>query len=133
MPPLRRKGRLMTAYLEYLLESLSAKGSKGKRDARLRCISPKNPNERGSTLSVIFESATSDSSNGVDLDTSKYSQTLEQIVSRLKKKGVLVDSRAPSLIRFAPAPLYNTFQEVWRLAHIVVESLEASPVENGIH
>jgi kynureninase len=125
MLPLRRKGKLMTAYLEYLLEALSSTQSNSKRDTRLRCVSPRHPDQRGSTLSVLFEAVTDNQSNGLVLDSSKYSKTLEQVISRLKERNVLVDSRAPSLIRFAPAPLYNTYQEVWKLAHFVVESLEA--------
>jgi kynureninase len=33
--------------------------------------------------------------------------------------GVKCDFREPNVIRVAPAPLYNTFYEVWRFAQIL--------------
>lgn len=36
----------------------------------------------------------------------------------LEDAGVIVDERKPDVIRVAPAPLYNTFEEVWEFANI---------------
>jgi kynureninase len=33
--------------------------------------------------------------------------------------AVKCDSGEPNVIRVAPAPLYNTFHEVWRLAQVL--------------
>ena len=32
--------------------------------------------------------------------------------------GVLCDGREPNVIRIAPTPLYNTFEEVWRFVEV---------------
>ena len=35
------------------------------------------------------------------------------VFGKLEEKGVVVDERRPSVIRVAPAPLFNTYGEVW--------------------
>ena len=35
----------------------------------------------------------------------------------LQAEGVVGDFREPNVVRVAPAPLYNTFHEVWTFAH----------------
>lgn len=46
------------------------------------------------------------------------------IFDHLFKKGVFADWREPDVIRVAPVPLYNTFEEVWRFGQILEEALE---------
>jgi kynureninase len=41
--------------------------------------------------------------------------------SKKKREGGEGDFREPNVIRAAPAPLYNTFHEVWRFARILAE------------
>lgn len=122
MPHLRRKGDLLTGYLEYLLEKGSEQQLEAKCDVKLRCVSPKSLAERGSTLCVLFEDSTKPSNSDNPLDTSKYSETLVKVVERLMKRGVPVDSRSPNLIRFSPSPLYNSFTEARDLAAAVIDS-----------
>jgi kynureninase len=43
----------------------------------------------------------------------------KQIFEELTKKGVIADWREPNVIRIAPVPLYNTFEEVWRFGNII--------------
>jgi kynureninase len=59
-----------------------------------------------------------------------------QISQALRRRGVIIDFRAPDLIRFGFAPLYNSYRDVWRAADTlrdVVRSGEyaAFPHERG--
>jgi kynureninase len=38
----------------------------------------------------------------------------EEVYERLESKGIRTDWREPNVIRAAPTPLYNTFEEVWK-------------------
>ena len=89
-----RKSRQLTGYMEYLLEQL--------KDVRIRIITPKDPDQRGAQLSIQV----------VDADKSLH--------SRLTEAGVICDWREPDVIRVAPAPLYNSFEDVY----IFVERLK---------
>ncbi|WP_412966506.1 kynureninase [Fredinandcohnia sp. 179-A 10B2 NHS] len=42
-----------------------------------------------------------------------------RICKALKENGVIPDFRAPNIIRLAPIPLYNTYEEVWRVVQIL--------------
>ena len=43
----------------------------------------------------------------------------KEIFEELGARGVMVDWREPNVIRIAPVPLYNTFEEVWRFGNII--------------
>jgi kynureninase len=45
----------------------------------------------------------------------------------LARRGAVIDSREPDVIRFAVAPLYNSFHETWRFAGLLRQVLEGSP------
>jgi kynureninase len=38
---------------------------------------------------------------------------LDFLLHRLKEQGIICDARKPNVIRIAPAPLYNSFQDVF--------------------
>ena len=40
------------------------------------------------------------------------------------EKGIFADWREPNVIRIAPVPLYNTFEEVWRFSDILKLEIE---------
>lgn len=48
-----------------------------------------------------------------------------QVSQALRERGVIVDFRAPDLVRFGFAPLYTSFDEARRAAEIVSEVLES--------
>ncbi len=109
MDAIREKSVKLTGYLEYLLDatcvarasSPSDRASRDGLDARttqVHVVTPRDPARRGAQLSLRLP--------GVGRDAE----------ARLKRMGVVVDYREPDIIRVAPAPLYNTFHDVWRLA-----------------
>jgi kynureninase len=97
MSPLRKKSRALTAYLESLLMEINSSGYKTK----LEIITPANPDERGCQLSVIAHGAG------------------RELYDKITRSGVYCDWREPNVIRFAPAPLYNSFTDVWKLGQAI--------------
>jgi kynureninase len=47
------------------------------------------------------------------------------IFGALEAGGVVCDFREPDVIRMAPVPLYNTFEDVWRVVEVIHEALRA--------
>jgi kynureninase len=43
----------------------------------------------------------------------------KQIFDALIDQGVIGDWREPNVIRVAPVPLYNTFEDVWKFGNII--------------
>jgi kynureninase len=91
LEPLIKKQQQLTAYLEYLINAINQQ--KGRQ--ALSIITPANPAERGSQLSIICE-------NG--------KATFDHLVAN----GVLGDWREPDVIRLSPVPLYNSFTDVYQ-------------------
>ena len=93
MEPLRGKSMKLTGYLKFLIEQIGSK--------KFSLITPADPNARGAQLSI------------------EAHEHPKQLHEELIAAGVKCDFRAPNVIRVAPAPLYNTFHEVWRFAQIL--------------
>ena len=84
-----KKSKKLTGYLEFLINEL--------KDQRIKIITPKNPNERGCQLSIQVKNS----------DRSLH--------DKLTKSGVICDWREPDVIRVAPVPLYNSYQDVYHM------------------
>jgi len=93
MSALRAKSEKLTGFLETLLIDIG--------DERISVITPRDPEQRGCQLSIRVKNA----------DRSLH----EKIVAR----GVYADWREPDVIRVAPAPLYNSFEDVYRFSEIL--------------
>ena len=112
MAQLRAKSLRLTAVLEHLLMSSACPDSLKKRVRHwppYRIITPANPQERGAQLSIKLEEG-----------------LLEPVTKVLEDEGVVVDERKPDVIRVAPTPLYNTFEEVWRFCEIFGSACEGA-------
>ncbi len=92
---LRKKSEKLTGYLEFLLGEI-------KTD-RIAVITPSDPAARGCQLSIRVH----------DSDRTLF--------ERITQRGVVADWREPDVIRVAPVPLYNSFQDVFRFAEIMKE------------
>lgn len=99
-----RKQFLLTGYLEFLLtEELGASHDISDSTRPFHILSPDDPSRRGSQLSI-------------HLATQPHITHQE-----LQRRGVLCDLRMPSVVRLAPAPLYNSFTDVFRCINILKE------------
>ncbi len=92
------KQKKLTGYLEFLLQNL--------KNDRISIITPSNPEERGCQLSLAVKNA----------DRSLH--------DKLSKAGVISDWREPDVIRVAPAPLYNSFEDVYLMVERLKQCLE---------
>ena len=45
----------------------------------------------------------------------------------LTKQGVIADWREPNVIRVAPVPLYNSFEDIYRFGEIVRATIDKMP------
>jgi len=96
-----KKSQMLTGYLEYLITTGCTSPSVFKSQDvgyTIRIITPKEEQERGCQLSILVKK------NG------------EKLFERLKSKNFVVDWRSPDVIRVAPVPLYNTFEEVYKFS-----------------
>ena len=48
----------------------------------------------------------------------------KEIFDFLTSEGIIADWREPNVIRMAPVPLYNTFEDVYRLGQIIEKALK---------
>ncbi|MEE2745193.1 MAG: kynureninase, partial [Bdellovibrionota bacterium] len=53
----------------------------------------------------------------------KIKEGSKKLLESLKSKGVIFDFREPDIFRVTPAPIYNSFQDVYHLAQIFEEVL----------
>ena len=97
MPALRRKSETLTGYLEFTIDRLA----KDCPDAGIGLITPRNPAERGCQISIDV------AGRG------------KKLCDDLIAAGVFADFREPCIIRMAPVPLYNSFEDVQAFGSIM--------------
>lgn len=95
MDALREKSIALTTYFYEILESIN------KKHAYFDTITPKNTDERGCQVSVLT------------------GERGREMYDYLAKNGVVCDWREPNVIRFAPVPLYNSFEDVFKLGQLL--------------
>lgn len=49
---------------------------------------------------------------------------MESVFEIMNQNGVIADERKPDVIRLAPAPLYNTFKDIYEAVHILNSAIE---------
>jgi kynureninase len=100
MPKIREKGDRLTSYLEFLLKVNCAE--------LLEVTTPvfnQDKQTRGSMLSL------------------KMKKDPKPLVKVFRKKGVLLDFREPDILRICPAPLYNSYEDCFKLVQIIKDSI----------
>ena len=89
---LRKKSIKLTEYLRFILDEFNQ-----KNDNILNIITPKNVVESGCQLSILVEK------NG------------KELFDKLIQHRIIGDWREPNVIRLSPVPLYNTFEDIFRV------------------
>ncbi|MFT4758879.1 MAG: kynureninase [Paraglaciecola sp.] len=97
MSNLRAKAVKLTGYLEYLIDEMD--------DERIKIITPRDVSQRGCQLSIQVRSAD------------------KALFDKITEAGVIADWREPDVIRVAPIPLYNSFEDIWRFVAVLKEEL----------
>ena len=96
MVALRNNSEALTGYLLYLLDQLPT--------GRFELITPREPGQRGCQVSILVH------------------QRPRELMQALEREGVICDFREPNVIRVAPVPLYNSFEDVWRFVQILSQN-----------
>jgi len=89
---LRKKSEKLTAYLEFILSDFKD---------NLTIITPQNINDRGCQLSIIVKN------DG------------KKLFDFLQANNILPDWREPNVIRMSPVPLYNSFEDIFRIGEVI--------------
>jgi kynureninase len=100
MARLRKKAISLTGYLEYLFNTLGA-------DV-VYIVTPDDPEQRGSQLSIQVRNAD------------------KQLFNKITEEGVIADWREPDVIRVAPVPMYNSYEDVYNFDAILKSAIAAN-------
>ncbi len=96
---LHKKRKELSGYLHYILNDINS-----RQPAKIiEVITPAGENERGCQVSM------------------RMLKKGREIFDELIQQGVIADWREPNVIRVAPVPLYNTFEDVWRFGEIITQ------------
>ena len=85
---LRKKSEKLTSYLEDLLEN--------ELEDEIEIITPKSIEDHGCQLSLRLKTV------------------IPNIMDELHRQGILADWREPDVVRIAPVPLYNNFEDCYQ-------------------
>jgi len=101
MEQIRQKGAQLTDFLFFVLDGVLKKFE----TPPFVLLTPRNRGEHGCQVSILF--------------AEKGKAVFENVAAN----HVFADWREPNVIRIAPVPLYNTFEDVWRFGNIIETAL----------
>jgi kynureninase len=96
------KRDMLTAFLEFIIQDVS---ERNKERCTFEIITPSDKTKRGAQLSILVHG------QGKDL------------FDKLSDEGVVADWREPNVIRIAPAPLYNSFEDCYWFGQLLEKSI----------
>jgi len=97
------KRDLMTAFTEFVIEDIS---EKNKEKCTFELITPKDKTQRGAQLSIQAKGQG------------------KALFNALSDLGVVADWREPNVIRIAPAPLYNSFEDCYWFGQLLEQAIQ---------
>jgi kynureninase len=98
MQSLREKSTKLTTYLYTLIRHHIPRG--------IQILTSEHPDERGCQLSLLVPAGG------------------REIFDILTRHGVVADWREPDVIRVAPVPLYNTYEDVWHVVKLLKNAIK---------
>ena len=115
MDALVDKAEKLSGFLEFVIDEINKDNKSGKntgeqnpemnKDNFLEIITPRDKKQRGCQISIVAHG------RGKDL------------FNKLTAAGVIADWREPNVIRCAPVPFYNSFEDVFRFGEIMKNTL----------
>lgn len=103
MDSIGEKRDKMTAFLEFVIDDISKRNNER---CQLEIITPRDKTKRGAQLSIIAHGQG------------------KALFDALSKQGVIADWREPNVIRIAPAPLYNSFEDCYRFGQYLEAAIQ---------
>ncbi len=103
MDKLVAKAEKLTGFLEFVIDEINKGLEVGS--SKLEIITPRDRSQRGCQISIVAHGRG------------------KELFNKLTEAGVISDWREPNVIRCAPVPLYNSFEDVWRFGEILKNSL----------
>lgn len=94
---LRAKSETITGFLEFILDNYN----RFHPEQKLEIITPRNKDERGCQLSLVAQ------------------KDGKEIFKKLSDACIMADWREPNVIRMAPVPLYNSYEDVFHIGEIL--------------
>lgn len=97
------KRDLMTAYLEFVIDDISRRNVDR---CTFELITPRDKTKRGAQLSIMAKGQG------------------KALFDALSDLGVVADWREPNVIRVAPAPLYNSFEDCYWFGQLLEKAIQ---------
>jgi kynureninase len=93
----------LTAFLEFVIDDISVKNSDR---VTFELITPRDKTKRGAQLSIMAKGQG------------------KQLFDALTAQGVVADWREPNVIRVAPAPLYNSYEDCYWFGQLLEQAIQ---------
>jgi kynureninase len=103
MDRIGEKRDLLTAYLEFVINDISTRNT---NRVNFELITPRDKTKRGSQLSIMAKGQG------------------KALFDALSAEGVVADWREPNVIRVAPVPLYNSFEDCFWFGQLLEKAIQ---------
>lgn len=103
MDRIGEKRDVLTGYLEFVIDTIS---EANKDRCTFEIVTPRDKSKRGAQLSILAHGQG------------------KALFDALSDQGVVADWREPNVIRIAPAPLYNSFEDCYRFGQYLQAAIQ---------
>lgn len=97
MDRLHAKRKLLSDYLLFIIEYCNSRSAR----RLIEMITPREADKRGCQVSMLMR------------------ESGREVFDALTRQGVIADWREPNVIRVAPVPLYNSFEDIYRFGEVI--------------